>query len=233
MLELVLCDDEKIYRNDLKKILGTDLELSGIDYRVTEFSCGEELLAGSSNNGSQIIFLDIEMKDLDGIETAKKLRARNSHAVIIFVTSYPDFVFQGYEVRALNYIMKSYKPEKIIEVLHKAMEELEVSTEKYYVVEQRSGTIRIPLSRIRYFSSDKRLIHVVTDTETYEFYGKLSDLETKLSNAFVRIHNRYLIHLKYLNEIQGSQAIVDGEALPVSKSCKSALSIAFAKFMLH
>ena len=69
MVELVLCDDEKIYRNDLKKILGTELELSGIDYRVTEFSCGEDLLSGLSAEGLQIIFLDIEMKDLDGVET--------------------------------------------------------------------------------------------------------------------------------------------------------------------
>lgn len=73
----------------------------------------------------------------------------------------------------------------------------------------------------------------VTDNGTYDFYDKLNDLETKLSDAFVRIHNRYLIHLKYLSEIQGNQAIVDGESLPVSRSCKSALSIAFAKFMLQ
>ena len=130
MVELVLCDDEKIYRNDLKKILGTELELSGMDYRITEFSCGEDLLSGLSAEGLQIIFLDIEMKDLDGVETAKKLRMKNSSAVIIFVTSYPDFVFQGYEVRALNYILKPYKPEKIKEVLHKALEALDLSTEK-------------------------------------------------------------------------------------------------------
>lgn len=233
MLDLIICDDEKIFRNDLKRILSRELELAGINYRITEFSSGEELFAKVPSRSSQIIFLDIEMKDWDGIETAKKLRASNNHAVIIFVTSHPDFVFQGYEVRAFNYILKPYKPEKIAEVLHKALEELEISTEKYYVIEQRSGAIRIPLSRIRYFSSDKRLIHVVTDTETYDFYDKLSNLETKLSNAFVRIHNRYLIHLKYLNEIQGNQAIVDGESLPVSRSCKSALSIAFAKFMLR
>ena len=67
----------------------------------------------------------------------------------------------------------------------------------------------------------------------YPSHDKLNDLETKLSDAFVRIHNRYLIHLKYLSEIQGNQAIVDGESLPVSRSCISALSIAFAKFMLQ
>ncbi len=101
----------------MKKILGTELELSGIDYRVTEFSCGEGQCFGTVRRGLTDYFLDIEMKDLDGVETAKKLRMKNSSAVIIFVTSHPDFVFQGYEVRTLNYILKPYKPEKIKEVI--------------------------------------------------------------------------------------------------------------------
>lgn len=233
MLQLAICDDEKIYRNDLKKIIRTELDLSGIEYHITEFSSGEELLNGIKETDLQIIFLDIEMKELDGICTAKKLREQKNTAVIIFVTSYPDFVFQGYEVRALNYIVKPYEPEKIRSVLHTALEELELTSEKYYIIEQRNGTIRVPLDSIKYFTSDRRMIHVVTDSVTYDFYDKLSDLEARLSEAFVRIHNRYLIHLKYLDQIDGNTAIVDGEALPISRSCKTDLSIAFAKYMLH
>ena len=233
MIKIGICDDEQQMRKTLRQILEQVLQLRGTDHQISEYGSGEELTAGISYLDTDILFLDIEMKDLDGVETAKKLRMKNSSAVIIFVTSHPDFVFQGYEVRALNYILKPYKPEKIKEVLHKALEALDVSTEKYYVIEQRSGAIRSPLSSIRYFTSDKRIVRVVTDNGTYDFYDKLNDLETKLSDAFVRIHNRYLIHLKYLSEIQGNQAIVDGESLPVSRSCKSALSIAFAKFMLQ
>ena len=89
MLELAICDDEKIYRNDLRKILGTGLELSGIDYRITEFSCGEELI--KNFRCCDIVFLDIEMGALNGVETAKRLRAMNRQCVFIFVTSHPDF----------------------------------------------------------------------------------------------------------------------------------------------
>jgi DNA-binding LytR/AlgR family response regulator len=233
MLELAICDDEKIYRNDLRKILGTSLELSGIDYRITEFSCGEEMIKNFNHICCNIIFLDIEMGALDGVETAKRLRAINRQCIIIFVTSHPDFVFQGYEVRALNYIMKPYEPSKILSVLHTALEELEISSEKYYIIEQRLGSVRVPLSKVKYISSEKRLLHMVTDKEIHTFYGKLSDMEDSLGEAFVRIHSRYLVNLKYVEKLDGNTVLVCDEHLPVSRSCKPGLSIAFAKYMLQ
>lgn len=232
MLKLLICDDEKIYRNDLKKTLSTELDLSGIDYRISEFASGVELLEKIKPSDSQILFLDIEMDGLNGMETAKKLREQNYHGQIIFVTSHPDFVFQGYEVRALNYILKPYVTDRLLSVLHAALKELDVSAEKYFIVEQRSGSVRIPLSDIRYFFSEKRLIHLVSTTDTYTFYDKLNDLKERLPDSFIRIHNRYLIHMKYLEKIDGMKVLVAGEELPVSRACKSALSIAFAKYML-
>lgn len=233
MLQLAVCDDEKVFRSDLRKILGTELELCGIDYHISEFTSGEELIAGLEKADCQILFLDIEMKGIDGVEAARRLRETKRQMEIVFVTSYADFVFQGYEVRALNYILKPYEPEKIAAVLHTELEALDIEAEKYYVIDQRGGSIRVPLSSVKYFSSDRRTVHAVTTEQEYTFYEKLSDLETELPDTFVRIHNRYLVHLKYLDAVRQNTAVVDGEELPVSRSCKSGLSIAFAKYMLH
>lgn len=233
MLQLAVCDDERVFRSDLRKILGTELELCGIDYHISEFTSGEELIAGLEKADCQILFLDIEMKGIDGVEAARRLRETKRQMEIVFVTSYADFVFQGYEVRALNYILKPYEPEKIAAVLHTAPEALDIEAEKYYVIDQRGGSIRVPLSSVKYFSSDRRTVHAVTTEQEYTFYEKLSDLETELPDTFVRIHNRYLVHLKYLDAVRQNTAVVDGEELPVSRSCKSGLSIAFAKYMLH
>lgn len=233
MLQLAVCDDEKVFRSDLRKILGTELELCGIDYHISEFTSGEELIAGLEKADCQILFLDIEMKGIDGVEAARRLRETKRQMEIVFVTSYADFVFQGYEVRALNYILKPYEPEKIAAVLHTAPEALDIEAEKYYVIDQRGGSIRVPLSSVKYFSSERRTVHAVTTEQEYTFYEKLSDLETELPDTFVRIHNRYLVHLKYLEAVRQNKAVVDGEELPVSRSCKSGLSIAFAKYMLH
>ena len=233
MLNLVICDDERTLRNDLRKVLETELELCGETFKIAEFDCGESLVRALNDSVFDIIFLDIEMKDLDGVATAREIRKRTSAPEIIFVTSYPDFVFQGYEVQALNYILKPYQKEKIISVLHTALERLGRDSEKYYMVESRGQTLRLPLSRIKYFFSDRRSVNAVTAEETHTFYGKLSELEIELPENFVRIHNRYLVNLKYVQSIQGNSVQMAGEELPVSRSCKQDLAIAFAKYMLN
>lgn len=233
MLNLVICDDERTLRNDLRKVLETELELCGETFKIAEFDCGESLVRALNDSVFDIIFLDIEMKDLDGVATAREIMKRTSAPEIIFVTSYPDFVFQGYEVQALNYILKPYQKEKIISVLHTALERLGRDSEKYYMVESRGQTLRLPLSRIKYFFSDRRSVNAVTAEETHTFYGKLSELETELPENFVRIHNRYLVNLKYVQSIQGNSVQMAGEELPVSRSCKQDLAIAFAKYMLN
>ena len=90
MLNLVICDDERTLRNDLRKVLETELELCGQTFKIAEFDCGESLVRALNDSVFDIIFLDIEMKGLDGVATAREIRKRTSAPEIIFVTSYPD-----------------------------------------------------------------------------------------------------------------------------------------------
>lgn len=232
MLEIVICDDEKALRNDLFKIVEQELDLCGEEFRIREFECGEDLIREFDAKPCDILFLDIEMKELNGMEAAKILRKKHAACQIIFITSYPDFVFQGYEVSALNYILKPYKTEKIRSILQTALQRLQIETECYFILEQKSGSFKLPLSQVKYFLSEKRQIHAVTTSQSYTFYGKLNDIEAKLPDSFIRIHNRYLVNLKYIQAIDGNQVLLKQEVLPVSRSCKQTLSIAFAKYML-
>ena len=119
MIKIGICDDEQQMRKTLRQILEQVLQLRGTDHQISEYGSGEELTAGISYLDTDILFLDIEMKNLDGIETAKLLRKKGMKGIIIFVTAYPDFVFQGYEVHAFHYILKPYRKEKIEEQLSK------------------------------------------------------------------------------------------------------------------
>jgi len=233
MTNIVICDDESTLRNALSNVLETELQLMDIAYKMTEFDSGESLLRAKSIEKIDIIFLDVEMKEINGMETAKRFRRINKTAVIIFVTSYPDFVFQGYEVKALNYILKPYKDKKIIEVLHLALEELSVSTEHYYVIEQKSGSIKLSLKDVLYFYSDKRYICAVTINDTVRFYGKLNETELELPEFFVRIHNRYLINIHYITSIESASVVCGGDTLPVSRAFKQDLAVAFARKILQ
>lgn len=232
MLEVVICDDEALFRTELKKLLQIELELSGVEYTITEFESGEAMLSSPRLNAFALIFLDIEMKLLDGVTAAKKLRKVNTLGEIIFVTSYPDFVFQGYEVQALNYILKPYKKEKIRDVLHTALERLDHQMEKYYIIEQRSQTLRLPLGSTKYFLSDRRSVTAYTKKEAFTFYGKLNEIAASVPDYFLRIHNRYLVNMNYISSMEGNHVLCENERLPVSRSLKQDVLVAFAKYML-
>lgn len=226
MLRVVCCDDEREMRKALIKIIEPELQLQGMKYQLSEFSSGEDLL-NSQMDAIDLLFLDIEMKDLDGIETAKQLRKVNPHAMIIFITAFADFVFQGYEVRALNYLLKPYNKRKILAVLKDALAELDAEKKHYFIIEQKASVIKMALKDIYYFTSDRRKVTAITTKEPFTFYGKLNDLE--LPDYFLRIHNRYLVNLNHVVHIESTFLYCRQEQLPISRKYRQALMINFAR----
>ncbi len=231
-MKVSICDDDGKLRAALRKVVEVELSLLGIDAGIEEYGSGEELLRRISDEEPDILFLDIEMGRMDGMETARELRRLHRHTVIIFVTAYADFVFQGYEVRAFHYILKPYEEEKIKKVLRLALEEADGLKEKYYLVEQKGGALKLPLSRICYFKSDRKKVTAVMEDGEKEFYGSLSELESKLPGYFVRCHNRYLVNLNHVTGVEGKTCTCGDEELPVSRSSRQELLVAFAKAML-
>lgn len=234
MLNVCICDDEKIQRSELKSIISTQLELKGIDFSIHECENGEslELMLIKDNNYFHIIFLDVEMDGINGVETARKIRELNDKVVIIFITGFSDYVFDGYEVKALNYILKPYKKEKIVDVLFQALKQVENIQHDFFIVQLNSNSYKISLRNIIYFVSDKRKIKVITKENTYEFYAKLDDIEKEMPSYYVRIHNRYLVNLNFVGAIENNYADANGEKLPISRTRYQEVMIAFAKSML-
>lgn len=234
MLNVCICDDEKIQRSELKSIISTQLELKGIDFSIHECENGEslELMLIKDNNYFDIIFLDVEMDGINGVETARKIRELNDKVVIIFITGFSDYVFDGYEVKALNYILKPYKNEKIVDVLFQALKQVENIQHDFFIVQLNSNSYKISLRNIIYFVSDKRKIKVITKENTYEFYAKLDDIEKEMPSYYVRIHNRYLVNLNFVGAIENNYADANGEKLPISRTRYQEVMIAFAKSML-
>lgn len=233
MIQISLCDDEAQQRSSLRKIIERSLDLRGLSYHLSEFESGEALLAHLSSASPDILFLDIEMGQLNGMETARLLRKQTTKTILIFVTSHPDYVFQGYEVKALNYLLKPCKEAKIIEVLEAAVAELDTGSEQFYLFSHKSSQTRLPLQEICYFWSERRKIHVQTTEESFIFYGKLNDVEVELPDCFVRIHNRYLVNLHFVQEVRSDIVHCAGHQLPLSRANKQALQLAFARNLLE
>lgn len=234
MIHIGICDDEASMRKALRLLLETKLQLMGEDYRMSEYDSGEGLIANGGTAWPDILFLDIEMKQLSGMDTAKLLRKRDARTILIFVTAYPDFVFQGYEVHAFHYILKPYDEHKIQNVLEQALKELGKSREQFFALEQKSGALKIPLKKILAFSSDRRKVFVLlVDGEKLDFYGKLDEVEKDLPDYFIRCHNRHLVNLNHVDGLEKDGCICGTMQFPVSRAYRRNLELAFARMLLR
>ena len=236
MISIGICDDEPSMRRTLRRPLEQKLQLLGTDYQIFEYDSGESLVLRPEAEGLDILFLDIEMKELSGMDTARTLRRRDSHTLLIFVTAYPDYVFQGYEVHAFHYILKPYDERKISRVLEQALKELGAVKEQFFPLEQKSGTVKIPLRNIVAFSSDRRkIVLTMTDEKKPDFYGKLDDLEGQLPDFFIRCHNRHLINLNHVTALEKDGCICGpaGLKFPVRRAFRQSLEVAFARLLLR
>lgn len=233
-MKIAICDDDKKLRKDLRHLIEVQLDLMALAYEIEEYESGNSLLEHIDKKEPDILFLDIEMPGIGGMDTAKALRNLEKKMLIIFITAYPDYVFQGYEVHAFHYILKPYQQNKLKEVLENAVKELASQGEQFYIVQQKSGTLRLSIREISYFKSDRRNIFAVQKNgEQVSFYEKLDEVESKLPDFFQRIHNRYLVNMNCISKVEGSSCICSGEELPVSRAYKQSLAVAFAKTMLN
>ena len=112
MINIGICEDELHYRVNIKDMLGDILSTYSINYKIYEFSSGEELLSNYPKD-LDILIMDIQMKIINGMDTARKIREFDQNLEIIFMTSFSEFMQEGYEVKAYRYILKPISERKI------------------------------------------------------------------------------------------------------------------------
>lgn len=233
MLRIGICDDNREARFALRCAL--ERLLDGRETAFFEFSAGEGLLHWLEGHAGELelVFLDIEMGGLDGMATAQTLRRMDAGVQIVFVTAYPDRVFDGYTVGALGYLLKPPKPEQLTDILNRASAALCQEAERFFLCRNGETVYRIPRNRILYFQSDRRQVTCVTAGRNYTFYGKLDDVAREVGADFVRIHQRYLVRGGAVEQFSGGEVLVGGAALPVSRSCREEAMLALARCTLE
>lgn len=236
MLRIGICDDLADARLVLRSALERILERKKAQGQFFEFSSGETLLHWYDHHAGEldIIFLDMELHELDGMETARRLRATDTGLQLAFVTGYADHVFDGYSVGALGYLMKPPKQEQLEAVLDRAQAALVRELDRAYICRNGDTHYRVPLSNILYFASDRRQVQCVTEGRTYIFYGKLDAVAEELGAEFIRVHQRYLVRAGAVDRMESGEVILqNGERLPVSRSCQKSALLSLARAELE
>lgn len=235
MLRIGICDDVQEARFSLRCALERILETRKIEAQFYEFSAGEWLLRWLNGHAGELdlVFLDMEMGEMDGIATAQKLRAADEGLQIVFVTAYADRVFDGYTVGALGYLMKPPRREQLEDILTRASAALFKDSDQMFLCKSGETTYRIPMNNILYFVSDRRQVTCVTVGRSYTFYGKLDQVQAEVGSRFIRIHQRYLVRAAAVDRFGGNEVSIGDNVLPVSRSCQQSAMLALARHSLE
>lgn len=234
MLGIGICDDEQEARFTLRCAVERHLERADIPYVIYEFSSGEGLLDWMEKHMDQmdLLFLDIEMRGISGMEAAAKIREKDQRLSLVFLTGYMDYVFDGYTVGALDYLTKPLDTRRLESVLSRVQALLHKREPETCTVQNTDGLFRIPFNRILYFMSDRRQVILVTKERRIPFYSKLDDVERQLDHGFVRLHRRYLANVNNIESMVGDVVYIGGDSLPVSRGQKAAVLHAIAQSVI-
>ena len=181
------------------------------------FSGGEELL--SYNGQIDILFLDIQMKDMDGMETARKLRADKFRGFLVFITVLKEMVFQSFEVQAYDYLVKPVDDKQFEKTMERLYASMQNASEDSLLVQKGYEGRIIREDEIVFCEIIDRKIYLnLASGEVVDYYERIENMETKLNNRFYRCHRSYLINLKHLKGYKNGTACMDnGKEIPVSR----------------
>ena len=229
-MRIAICDDETRGRERIRTLL--DKEFSGA--QTSEFDSGMKLIeAVKGGYQPNIVLLDIAMEGMNGMETAKELRAL-SDVILIFVTGIKEQVFQAFDVGAFHYLMKPVDKEKLKDVLNRARKELEKrgGASKFLLIKTAGKYRRIPVEDILYVENNGRKVVLHTRTEQLEYYERMNHLEEVLGEGFFRCHRGYLVALAaVIGYDNTSITVAGGEKIYLSKQKYAEFAKRCSQFM--
>ena len=228
--KIAICDDVEEERNILSTIVERWSEQTNNKVITENFPSAESFLFDyEEHKDYDILLLDVEMKELSGIDLAKQIRKENKRVEIVFITSHFEFAGEGYEVDALHYLVKPVREEKLFEVLTKAVEALKKEP-PYVVIECEGETIKLVQDEILYVESQLHYINICTKKKEYKMKRNLSSFEQELEEYFFRAHRSYLVNLKEVIRISRAGVVVSGNVeVPLARGKYDEINEAYIK----
>lgn len=217
MIKIAICEDEEIHRNILKDYLEIILKYLDTNYKILEFSSGEDLLENYPEK-LDLLLLDILMDKLTGMDAARKLRQFDDKVEIMFTTSLIDYMREGYEVRAYRYILKPINYEELKKHIISFIDSLIKNRENYMIIENKNELKKISIHDITYIEVVKKDMTIYTLKEVYTTRMSLNRIEKELYKYnFFRCHKSYLVNMNQIQSIRQNIVIVNNQEVPVSR----------------
>ncbi len=231
MIRAAVCDDEKYMADAVKKMAADFFRAQNIETVIEVFLSGKELLKYEKT--IDILFLDIQMKGTDGMETARILRRRGFKGYLIFITVLRETVFEAFEVQAYDYLVKPIEQSRFQKTMERVLASMQSAGEANLLVQRGYESRLVPFDEIIFCEIIDRKVYLhLTSFEIVDYYDRIENLETKLDGRFFRCHRSFLINLQYLRSYKNQTAYMEGgKQIPVSRLRSKEFSGVILRYM--
>ncbi len=231
MWKVAVVEDEQESVQKLEAYIRQYGDENGEEFQISFFGNGEEILA-SLDAGFDVILLDIEMPVMNGMEAAEAIRSRDENVVLMFITNLAQYAIRGYEVGALDFVLKPVTYFTFRQKFKKAMTRAGQRKNQEILLNVPGGAVRLLLRDLYYVGGQNRLLYYHTSHGDYTVKGTLKNAEEELaSHHFVKCNHWYLVNLLHVQEIGKDTVTVAGTELEVSRRSRGAFLDALTKYM--
>lgn len=214
MIKIAICDDDTMFASELESLVIQESQRLGTRVETDIFSDGKTLLNNIEyGKHYSLIFIDIEMKYMDGITTARHIRKMDRSVLLIYISGYDKYLKELFEVEPFRFLSKPLVPKQFSRYFEEARHRIGETTDTFYQFTFNKEVRKVPLKDIVYFESRNRVINIILQDNTYEhFYGKLNNVEKELAESrqyFLRIHQSFLVNYNYIKSINFSSIVLN------------------------
>lgn len=213
MIIVAICEDERYILEELRKKVEKYINRKSLDASIKTFTSGEELLKAKKK--FDIILLDLMLPGIDGLEVARQISCRSR---IIFVTSYREYAVEAFDANAVHYLVKPVTEERLFSALDRAVNQTEQMDNQALILIKSGKTQVIFIRDILYCEVFNHQVRIHTVHGTYDYFGTLDMLETKLDERFFRCHRSFVVNMSCVaGQEKGVAILTNGEKIFISR----------------
>lgn len=231
-LKIAICDDAQDQIEYVSGVVSAWASKNRHVVEVKRYSSAQAFLFDySAEKDFDILLLDIEMPEMNGVALAKTIRRENATLQIVFITGYYEYFSDGFDVSALHYLIKPVDAEKLFPVLDRAINNLQYR-QRAVLVTSPDGDVKVSLADICYVESENVHVAVHTVSGVYRSRIALAKFAEQLDETFIKVHRSYIVGLKYIKKISRNDiTMLNGDVLPISRGMYDAIHAALIKYL--